>query len=392
MKRSLLYIILPAFYLLSVGCNADGTEKLQGPPPPLDATATPQTGAILLSWSNPTGTFDHIQIEYKKTGGTAFMAKSAYPSTSWKLDNISSTDGEYSFKLRTVNVEGILSEEYASTSATALEPTAGGTLPPMVSDVAVQGAANTIEVSWTLPQQGEYDHVVVEYTDPRTTRKHSVKVEYPKTALILNGVYREDGEFVFKVWTVNSEGNASSGSETVSAKAQQMASGKPVEAAEKLILTADMLSQNAPEPGAPDDDPPKVSESVLEHLIDGVKTTFYMTDWRKRDGSLIGVMPHWVQFDLPKSISDVKLILVTRHNADYAYPLVIEILVGDDGEIWDEIGIIGAGSLPSTTGFTYESEVFNSSRPFSKLRFNVVETLHGYWGLAEIELWEVTYN
>lgn len=251
--------------------------------------------------------------------------------------------------------------------------------PSDIDNLRLEPKEGAITLKWDLPADHNYMYVKVEYTNPRTKEKCLRVASSYTDSLHVGGLLARDGEFIFSVCTVSST-NTPGDEHIIAGTADPV---QPVFTAFESLLsfTEEQLSANAPDLGG---------EGVLANLIDGAANTFFMTAWRS--GSLKGVMPHWVQFELPEPIENVRLVFRTRHNANYAEPDNTQILVGTDGVNWENIGGISPGDIPAEAGVDYETDVMSAVEPFTKLRFNVTEAKNGYWGAGEIEIFKVWYD
>ncbi|MBQ4521186.1 MAG: CotH kinase family protein [Bacteroidaceae bacterium] len=154
---------------------------------------------------------------------------------------------------------------------------------------------------------------------------------------------------------------------------------------EKVTLTADMLSTNAPT---------SIEGEGLEMMLDGNTSTFFHSTWSKDAVYEVDLTKQvYVQVDLKKAIKEMQFRYVSRPNTDRYNIKEWKIEASADGSSWLEVSTLNeAGGLAVTgQGVDYTSPVITMDKDYAHLRLTATSVGYkNYLCLAELELFEVT--
>ena len=164
---------------------------------------------------------------------------------------------------------------------------------------------------------------------------------------------------------------------------------------EKLGLTADMLSTNAPSNHG--EDP--------VNMLDGNPETFFHSTWGEGaytkltwfDGAYYGDgQSEWpyLQINLPEPLYRLQFEYTTRNYSNYA-PLGLILQGSNDGETWNDIQTftIEKDGLPTGQNQTYTSPVILADQGYKYLRLQLTSAQHkNYLVFSEFALYKVEEN
>lgn len=164
---------------------------------------------------------------------------------------------------------------------------------------------------------------------------------------------------------------------------------------EKVSLTGDMLSTNAPSNHG--EDP--------VNMLDGDHNTIFHSTWGDgtyqklpwSNGAYYGDgTSEWpyLQVSLPESLYRLKFEYTTRNSGSYA-PLGLILQGSNDGEVWDEIQTFTADKdgLPTGTDETYTSPTILMPQGYKFLRLQLTASQHkNYLVFSEFALYKVYEN
>ncbi len=255
--------------------------------------------------------------------------------------------------------------------------------PATISNLRAEPQEGAIRLTWDNPAEGDYLYAQIQYEDPLTGKLQKINVSHYTDEYLLTGLFRKNGEYTFRVYSVSSTETLSATCEEVSATALKVPATVTPTTPVSVALTAEMLSSNASDP----------TEGVLANMIDGDPGTFWSSNWHVKPP-----FPHYIQIDLPEEIQGVRIKITNRaaakYNPDQSY-----IECSNDGIEWTRLGSIAAGTIPESASGIYETHTMSSypetGLTFSKVRFCVESTgLPGWdiWCLAELEVSKVSYE
>ena len=155
------------------------------------------------------------------------------------------------------------------------------------------------------------------------------------------------------------------------------------ENAEKIILTADMLSTNAPT---------TIENEDLPSLIDGYDNTFFHSTW---SGSGYPTLPldscPWIEVNLPESVHRLQFRYETR-NAEQRWPTGLRVDVSADGEEWLPVQEFTSETdgLPATVLTWWTSPAIDLGGDYSHLRIVCTQAAYkNYLCMAELEFYRL---
>lgn len=279
--------------------------------------------------------------------------------------------------------QGLILLSIAALFAAGCDDDGGSVAPATISNLQAEPQEGAILLSWDNPAEGDFLYAQVQYVDPLTSELRKVNVSHFTDEFLLSGLYRKNGAYTFKVYSVSSTGTFSTAWEEVSATALKVPPTVTSTAPVPVQLTTDMLSSNASDP----------QEGVLANMIDGNPESFWSSNWHAKPP-----FPHYIQVDLPEAIQGAR-IKITNRAADKYNPDQSYIECSNDGNEWTRLSTIASGTIPLKASGVYETPTLSlypeTGLTFSKIRFCVESTgLPGWdiWCLAEFELSKVSYE
>ena len=150
---------------------------------------------------------------------------------------------------------------------------------------------------------------------------------------------------------------------------------------EPIVLTADMLSTNAPS---------NYPESEgLDKMLDDDPSTFFHSTWGSGEYEKLpeNELPY-IQIDLPEAVESVQYELTNRSNASNRQPTVVSLFVSADGEDWKEVNRFGwEEGFSSDQGATNTSPIIELQQPYSHFRLYQLQTNYtkNYFCVAELK-------
>jgi hypothetical protein len=175
-----------------------------------DLDVVREGGKATLTWTDPDGDFDHIEITWTPPTAEHQPKEVAPGEGTVEIDGFD-PDTEYTFEIRTVDKDGNKSE------GKPVIPT-DSTPPAEVTGLAATPAAGRVTLTWTNPTDGDFDHLEISYSTSSGLihRLDPVaKTEHEKTITGLSG----GNPYAFTVRTVDTSGNKSLGSLAVTSLA-----------------------------------------------------------------------------------------------------------------------------------------------------------------------------
>lgn len=246
------------------------------------------------------------------------------------------------------------------------------TAPEAIGTVISEAFPGKILLHWEVPADSNYSFVQVKYYDHLTKKNTCCLVSVYADSLWVNETRARYGAYEFSFQTFNSknEGGEIKTFKAVSGKALAVETITK----NKIVLTADQLSSNYPEP----------SEGPIKNLLDGNAGSFFHTRWSSPQHEL----PHYIQVNLKEPHENFCFYYQNR-NGSQVGPEVLGVQISNDGEHWETLSTITSG-LPSAAKAEYMSELFRPGKTFTYFRYNVTKTYGNskYFNLAEFALYD----
>ncbi len=154
-----------------------------------------------------------------------------------------------------------------------------------------------------------------------------------------------------------------------------------------ILLTADMLSTNAPA---------NYDNEGLDKMLDGDNNTFFHSTWGTGQYEKLPLDAHpYIDIRLPEALSKFRFSYTTRPDVNDRCPHSFSIQASyDNGLSWVEISSLSAANdgMPSSgRNASYTSPIISADKPFTLLRLEMTSAGYkNYLCLAEFSMEEVT--
>ncbi len=260
--------------------------------------------------------------------------------------------------------------------------------PSMISNLTATPGEGTITLSWDNPAAGDYYYSQIQFVDPVDGKLKKRNVSNHVSTYTIDGLYRKNGDYTFKVYPVSSTHTLGSQSLEVTSRALAVPSTWAVESTTKIALVSDQLASNATDP----------SEGSLGGLLDGDLSTFWHANWH----SPVPFPQYWT-IKLGKEVEGVKLNLRTRQHATNHAINEAELLATNqpddvpDDEItdWVTLTTFPDVTFPNGNAALWESPAYSTfvenNYKFRRLKLNVKSVQNSYWVYSELEVFDVKY-
>lgn len=365
MKKIFLIPAVIFAFALVTGCNG-GQDPLEpqeeAPPMVTGVTATGLEGSIEISWTNPSqGTFSYVQIDYTDPKTSADKTQKVNPpATSWQLTDLTSEDGEVSFKVFTVAPKGTESATFATVKATALDPVIAPAAAEMVTGITATPAEGSIELAWTYPIGHNISYLEISFTDPREGENKgkvvSQRINAPMAEYTVENLYKKYGEITFTFTTYTTKGTPCKTEDIKTIKATSLrVPGVNIEIETQITLSDDNVScaQVSKDEG---------TNGPVAKMFDNDPGTYYHSPY----GGTPTVWPVDFDITLTEGVDLFKFVTQLRAGNKNSHPGIIEIFVSNDGTNWgDAIATYAQGEV---------SGKFEDRGPFPPKKFDA--TIH----------------
>ena len=261
-------------------------------------------------------------------------------------------------------------------------------VPPVnvVNATATPGAGH-ITLQWEAPEDVDYSKVKITYYDKVTKENKEIEIDgFKTTSAIIDDTYQCAGEYSFTFKTYGP-----TGMETESPVIITGTSGEASEL-ERVILTVDMLSDNATQDG---------DGGGLPALIDGKGGTYYHSRWQDPVVS----EAHYVQIKLNKPLQGLRFEYDARQTGiNNGGDVTIATIYGStNGEYFESMGTEEFNLPTSNGGHATAKNNVNGKQAYNYIRFtptgrrnqatlDYTNANKAWWNMAEMYLYRVRHD
>lgn len=250
-----------------------------------------------------------------------------------------------------------------------------GIEPSELSNLQAFEREGAIKLTWSVNSPERLEYVKITYFDKRK-KKEMVRLASSHTdSIIIPSTRAKFGDYQFKLQPFS---KTNTGGEVYGIIGRSGAAPADTTYTEqKISLTKEMLSTNAPEP----------REGKLEYLLDNNTGTFFHSAWSVSSPAI-----HNLEVSLPESIKRVVRFTYTTRANGGTLPRDIVLYGSNDGTTWNELTTLT--SLISGSAVTYSSPKIWLDQSYKHFRFDVNSKSSGskFFVMSEFSIWEVTPN